>query len=324
MAPVTFTVYKTNELSELQLASLVRNFNTVFEKDIKTVDLIRRYVNNEKGFSYHSLMETECEVVGYFSAVPYNYSYFGREKIFCYLGNLFIMPGYRKDALAFFKMYRNAKELLIAEGVSLLMAVPNKNSYPYFIHALKWKEVSTLPYYALPVKVGTVLNKKFLNVISEPFIKAQSIFNAVFTFASNSKEAVSDIFLVPKEPLMEQHRYSDAHRVIKKEKFSAFYRVIEEEGINTAYLIDFYNSIGKRDSYSLRKAVEYIIKNESPDLVLFIGELKMFQTILFRVPKNKEPRPLNFCVEILDKTGVNERAYDVSSWNFGLYNFDVR
>ena len=66
------------------------------------------------------------------------------------------------------------------------------------------------------------------------------------------------------------------------------------------------------------------MQNETVDLLLFVGELKMQQTVLFKVPKSKEPRSVNFCVEVLNKENIEAKAFDEASWNFGLYNFDVR
>ena len=325
MSTVTFTTLKTNELTAVQLTSIVQSFNSVFEKNLPESDFTRQYVNNSKGYSYHSIMELEGQTVGYFSAIPYNYSYFGVEKIFCYIGGLFILPAFRNDPLAMFKLYRNAKKLMQEEGVFIAMAVPNKNAYPYFMHALKWKEVSQLPYYALPVKYANITGSiKILNSFSSIIVSIWLSLNKMVSIFYNSKQQPSPIYLLPKEPLMEQHRYGDAHIKIRQKSFNAFYTVVNEEAINTAYLIDFYNNQNKRDSNSLLKAVNYIVQNEEVDLVLFVGELKMKQTVLFRIPKKKEPRTVNFCVEVLNKENIEAKAFDEASWNFGLYNFDVR
>ena len=325
MSTVTFTTLKTNELTAAQLTSIVQSFNSVFEKNIHEFDFTRQYINNSKGYSYHSIMEVEGQTVGYFSAIPYNYSYFSVEKIFCYIGALFILPAFRNDPLAMFKLYRNAKKLMQEEGVFLAMAVPNKNAYPYFMHALKWKEVSQLPYYALPVKYANITgSNKILNSLSSVFVSVWLGLNKLVSIFYNSKQQPSSIYLLPKEPLMEQHRYGDSHKKIKQKTFAAFYTVVNEEAINTAYLIDFYNNHNKRDSNSLLKAVNYIVQNEKVDIVLYVGELKMKQTVLFRIPKKKEPRTVNFCVEVLNKDNIEAKAFDEASWNFGLYNFDVR
>ena len=325
MSNATFTTLKTHELTTAQLTSIVQSFNSVFEKNVPESDFTRQYINNSKGYSYHSIMEVDGQTVGYFSAIPYNYSYFGEEKIFCYIGALFILPAFRNDPLAMFKLYRNAKKLMQEEGVFMAMAVPNKNAYPYFMHALKWKEVAQLPYYALPVKYGNITgSNKILNIFSSVFVSLLLVFNKLISIFYNSKQQPSAVYLLPKEPLMEHHRYGDEHKKIRQRTFAAFYTIVNEEEINTAYLIDFYNNENKRDSKSLLNAVNYIVQNEKIDLVLFVGELKMNQTVLFRVPKNKIPRTVNFCVEVLNKVDVEAKASEEASWNFGLYNFDVR
>lgn len=325
MTTPIFSTVKTNELTNVQLTSIVQSFNSVFEKNVPESDFVRQYINNSKGYSYHSIMEVEGQTVGYFSAIPFNYSYFGVEKIFCYIGALFILPAFRNDPLAMFKLYKNAKKLMQEEGVFIAMAVPNKNAYPYFMHALKWKEVSQLPYYALPVKYANITGSiKILNSFSSVFVSTWLGLSKFVSIFYNSKQLASSIYLLPKEPLMEQHRYNHGHKKIKQKTFASFYTVVNEEAINTAYLIDFYNDKNERDSKSLLKAVNYIVQNEDVDLVLFVGELKMKQTVLFRIPKKKEPRTVNFCVEVLNKENIEAKAFDNSSWNFGLYNFDVR
>ena len=320
---VTFNIVKTTELTEAQRASIVNNFNVVFEKNLSAQELLRFYVSTPLGYSYHSLMEDDGNVAGYFSAVPYTYSFYKEEKIFCYIGGLFIIPAYRKDPLALYKLYAAAKKYLTAAGVALLMAVPNDNAYPYFRHALKWHEVAALNYHALPVRYGNISGKKVMNIISLPGSYFLLMLQNIFSLLLNSKEKQADIFLLPHAATAEKQRYSDGHAKIKTDAFSAFYKMENEEGIQTAYLIDFYNANGNRDSRSLYRSVKHIVNNENPDLVLFIGPLRLKQFMLFKVPQKKQPRTLHFCTELLEKE-LGEKAYGENAWNFGLYNFDVR
>jgi hypothetical protein len=325
MSTITFTNCKTTDLHPEKLRSVVKNFNAVFEKAETIEDFERQYINNLKGYSYHSLMEDGGEVVGYLSAIPYAYSYFGEEKQFCYLGGLYILPEYRKDSLAMFKLYRSLKEIVAKDDIALFVTVPNKNSHPYFIHALKWIDVDSLPWYALPLRYGNIAGKgKLFNLASLAYSKVHIGVNSLFTAIANKKDKSKNIFLLPHDPLMERQRYSKDHKKIKEKTFSAFYLVVSEEGIQTAYLIDFYNSKRERDSRSLYKAVQYISSHEKVDIILFVGTLGMKQPVLIKVPKKKEPRSLNFCVEILDDSIKKEDVLKMSSWNFGLYNFDVR
>ena len=326
MASITFNTVNTAALTEDQLTSAVKNFNTVFDKQIPVSDFRRQYINTPLGYSFHSLMEDGENVVGYFGAVPYTYSCFGEQKLFCYIGSLFILPEYRKDPFALYKLYTGAKQYLKENGISMVVSVPNHLSHPYFIHVLKWKEISTLPYYALPVRFGSVTrSSKVFNLFSVAAANACMVWESIRTSLINSFERQAGIFLLPGEPLMETHRYAAGHVKIKMTHFSAFYKTENEEGIRTVYLIDFYNQNGLRDSRALHKAVKYIVRNERPDLVLFIGPLRMTQHSLFKIPKSKEPRSLNFCGEITDPENINEAlVFNKDSWNFGLYNFDAR
>ena len=325
MSPVTFTTYTTNQLSKEQLISLVKNFNTVFEKDFTVAQFEQQYNFTVKGFSYHSLMEQDGEVVGACSAVPYEYMYNADKKIFGLLVGLFVVKEFRKDPFALYKIYSKLKDLMIEDGVSVTMAVPNHNSYPYFKHVLKWKDIGNLPYYALPVRFGNIKKtNKWLNIFSWLFAHSASRVSKIKNIISNNTERKPAIYLLPNEPIMENHRYSTPHKIIKQNEFSLFYRTDLEEGIRTAYIIDFYNSNNIKDARSLAAAVSFILNNDKPDIILFIGRLTFSQLSLIKVPIDKEPKKLNFCAEVLNKKEIGNVIYDMESWDFGLYNFDVR
>ena len=144
MSTVEFNTYKTTELSTIQLKSLVKNFNSVFEKDFPVANFEQQYNITVKGFSYHSLMEQNGEVVGACTGVPYEYMYNGEKKLFCLLVGLFVVKEFRKDPFALYKIYSKLKDMMMDDGVAVTMAVPNQNSYPYFKHVLKWKDIGNL------------------------------------------------------------------------------------------------------------------------------------------------------------------------------------
>ena len=325
MAAVEFNTYKTNELSAIQLKSLVKNFNSVFEKDFPIANFEQQYNITLKGFSYHSLMEQNGEVVGACSAVPYEYIYNGEKRIFGLLVGLFIVKEFRKDPYALYKVYSKLKDLLIEDHVSVAFAVPNHNSYPYFKHVLKWKDIGTLPYYVLPVNYGNIKKSaKWYNAASRLFAHTSSSVNTIKSVISNNIESLKKIHIVKSEPLMVQHRYHEAHKIVKKKNFSLFYRADIEEEISTIYIIDFYNNSSQKDTKSLAASIRYILKNESPDIIIYVGSLNFKQYSLIKVPESKEPRKLNFCCEILIKNDVADDILEMSNWDFGLYNFDVR
>ena len=65
---------------------------------------------------------------------------------------------------------------------------------------------------------------------------------------------------------------------------------------------------------------------KKPDIILFIGHLRLIQFLLMRVPRKSEPQPLPL---IFNLTSSSYNEYfepfsDEENWNFGLMNFDVR
>ena len=120
-------------------------------------------------------------------------------------------------------------------------------------------------------------------------------------------------------------RFKGPYQHIKKGNLQAYYRITDEDGKKTAYLMDFRDN-GVRTAKSLNYAVRTIVKNEKPDAVLFVGWLRLKQCSLFKVPQTKVPKPLPLVYYILDKE--NKELYsdmdNVNNWNFSLMNFDVR
>ena len=81
--------------------------------------------------------------------------------------DVFILKNFRKDPLMLSKMYSNLKDLLIANSIIAVMAVPNSIAFPYWINIVKWKYLGNLKYWIIPIK--------FLH----------NIFTAIFTFDKN-------------------------------------------------------------------------------------------------------------------------------------------
>ena len=325
MATPEFKTYITTELPPGKLRSMTDNFNEVFDKNFPLAFFEQQSLVTLKGYSYHSFMEVDGEVVGACTAVPYAYMYKGEKKIFGLPINLFVKKEFRKDPFALYKMYSRLKDMMTAGGLSFAMAVPNENSYPYFKHALKWKDIGALPYYALPVRFGNIKKKhRFLNSASLAFSHSLAGIESIRCAIMNAQEKIMPVSIVRTEPLMEQHRYTSDHIKIKKTSFSLFYRLDREDEINTVYLIDFFNEKGMKDAQSLNRAVRYILKNVKTDIVLFVGKINFRQFSLLKVPVSMEPRKLSFSGEILNKEEIAEDIFDFNNWDFGLYNFDVR
>jgi hypothetical protein len=130
----------------------------------------------------------------------------------------------------------------------------------YFMHALKWKEVSTL-YYALPVSIWTL----------QAAIKSQTFFSSALTWSFrgiwlglfskilHSKERSSSIYIY----CQKNHWWSSIVTVTNiknsKQLFSVFLQRCKWRRRKYRYLI-FYNNKNVRDSKSLLQAVKYIVQ----------------------------------------------------------------
>jgi hypothetical protein len=102
---------------------------------------------------------------------------------------------------------------------------------------------------------------------------------------------------------------------------------MEEDGIQTCYLIDFYNKEYRiKDTLSLRNAISFILHNEKVDIIIFVGKISFFQLLLFKVPYRYEPKHLYFTVDFLESfdNDFKSSVLNIKNWDFGLFNYDVR
>ena len=77
---------------------------------------------------------------------------------------------------------------------------------------------------------------------------------------------------------------------------------------------------------SLYKAVSHIKKHFKVDLILFVGPISFFQSLLIKIPRKIEPKLLPLTCDILLKDNIEDYSdmYDFAKWDFGLLNYDVR
>lgn len=322
---VEYKSYITKEISDDKFNSFLLNFNESFDLDFPLSFFFQQYSKSFLGFSFHSFMEDDDNIVGACSAVPYQYNYDGRLKTFCLLVGLFVSPSYRKDPYALHKIYNNLKKLMISYDISLALAVPNNNSYLYFKRILKWQDIGKLTYYALPVRIGNIKSKpSLLNLLSWLASKMISKIGVFYSYINYSREGISKIHLIRNLTQIETHRYYNYHTKVTESDFSMIYRISTDNGISTVYIIDFYNTTGARDNRSFAKSIDYLLKYESMDLIIFVGTLDFKQSSMIKVPVKYQPRELTFNCEILDSEIKKEKVLDLDNWNFGLLNFDAR
>jgi hypothetical protein len=319
-----YKFFRTDQIDEATFASYVLAFNEIFEKDF-AIDFFRnKYQNVTKGYSFHSFMIHEEKVVGACTFVPYEYHYYDKLLTFGLGVDVFVMPEFRKNLMALYQMYSQVKEAMQADGVSFSFAIPNTNAYPFWTKVLKWKNIGDLPYFVLPISFGKVLKKTTIfDGITKVLMQIWLFKSKIWSSLNNNEEQLPTIRINRQQKNLEQHRYFEAYkRTEGKANFS--YKIYDEEGIKTAYLIDFYNENGKRDSKTLASAVSEIVNKNKVDLVIFVGEINFFQFSLIKLPKSKEPKRLPFIGEILNENDLNEDLFQYKNWEMGLFNYDVR
>lgn len=316
---------KTSEWLPEEWETYTQSFEEVFHKAFSADDFRHKYLNTIDGYSYHSLLKEEGSVVGGCSIIPYEYQFSGKIIRVGLAVDVFIWETCRSDFYTLFRMYRLLRNELMGSHIPIVIAVPNEISYLYWKKIVNWKDVGFLRYYALPVRAGTIISRipGLLNRLS--ILGTAILLTCSRVVRSAEKKPLISIDRT--NSVTEKQRYRSWHTVSEAGNAFFSYRVVNEDGIKTCYLIDFYNKQGKmKDALSLNKAVRHILSNEKIDLLLFVGRLKFFQALLFRVPFRSEPRHLYFMADILDPGSFSdpELIYDFNNWDFGLFNFDVR
>jgi len=210
-------------------------------------------------------------------------------------------------------------------NIVAVMAVPNATVYSYWKNVVKWKDVGSLRYWVLPVRLGNILKKpKTINLFSVFLVNMWVILNTIISLIINKKEKKS-LYELRLDATFINNRFTKNHKKVVFSDITFYYRIYNEEGIQTAYLIDAREG-GRVSFKALIKASNYIIKKTNTDLIIYIGFLKLFQTLFIKVPKRFEPKKLPLTCDILDKANINiySDMLELKNWNFGLINYDVR
>lgn len=322
-------IYKTQDIRNEIWDQIVSGFNVSFNGvEVDKSTLFTNFISNHFGYSYHSVCMEGGKLIGFTSVLP-NYYIHNNEKLKIGLsGSTYVLNEYRKDIFIFYDMYEALKHYCKNDGVFAIVGIPNANSYQYLLKILNFKEVFQLRYYILPIKISKLLgfNKShILDIFSYLFSFILIMLNNIVSIVY---KAYSDDYAYKLETNADylKKRFSDPrYKTIRKGNIIFTYVIAHEDNIKTAYIMDFSENFYK--SYrSLLSAVNHIIMHERVDVVLFVGNLRLSQGVLLKVPRKYEPKRLPFTYNILDVS--NEKAYEdmnnQGSWDFSLINLDVR
>lgn len=317
-------ICNTKEWTDKEWESFVSSFYEVFQHKFDIEHFKHKYYATIDGYSYHALLlNDEGVVVGNISIIPYFYNR-NEEKVKIGLGaDVFIREEFRTDPLMLRRMYKKLTKLLVENGIVAVMAVPNATAYPYWKNVVKWKDVGDIAYWAIPVRVGNVIKKyNFLNFFSLIYTYLILFISRIINLFVNSKQKNFLYSVNENNSFFDYRFYGDYHQEKKGDNHTC-YRIIDEEGVKTAYLV-YSKEKGCMTFRSLLYGVKQIIKNHKVDLILFVGPIRLFQTLFIHIPHRIEPKRLPLTCDLLTN---DERFQDMlvfSNWDFGLLNYDVR
>lgn len=314
----------TDEWQDCYWKSYTNNFNRVFHLD-NTIEYFKvKYTSTCTGFCYHALLlDEKNEVTGGCTVMPVNYKNADDSFLNGIGMDVFIVEESRTDPLLLRRMYKKLVARLKSDGVEAVTAVPNATAYPYWKNVVKWKDVGDINYWVFPVNVGNVLGKyKFLNYISvlykvvvlplSKFLSLCRVSQPHYRYELN----IDDDFL--------SNRFKGDYINIKESGFHNIYRIVDEDGVRTAYLI--YSVEGDRMTLkSLYRGVKLILMHNKIDLILFVGKIGFTQSLFMKIPRRFEPKRLPLTCDLLNND--SERypdIHDIRNWDFGLINYDVR
>jgi hypothetical protein len=323
-------IYKTTEIPSKIWDQIVKGFNASFNNHPTTKKrLIGDATSNSFGYSYHAVCIENDLVIGYNTIIPNYYVRNGKEKIIIGLsGSTFVLKEYRKDIFIFHDMYMELKKYCAKENIIAFLGVPNLNSYQYSIKFLHCIEVFCLNYYILPVKISNILKARkfsFLNILSELFSLFLIAGNRLLTHIFNPTENKANYRIEINDAFLEKRFKDKRYKSISKGNIKFTYVISNENGIKCAYIM-YFGENGIKTLKSLTLAVSHIFQLEKIDIIMFVGTLRINQSILIKVPTKFQPRKLPFTYNLLDSND-SEKYSDMdnkNNWDFSLLNLDVR
>jgi hypothetical protein len=311
----------SNELTENEWIEIQKSFNLVFEKDFNLNYFKNKYTLNPLGFSCHGILYCDKEIVGCFTVIPRDYSFFGKNELIGLGCDAYIIKKHRIDEFFLKEMADSVLSRISEFNVNKFISLPNPNAYRYWKILGKWKDIGVLDYYVFPVNiVKLVFKKSILRYLSFSFSYVISFLFKLFYFRSTSI-VESEIDIDFNDKAKKERFILESYYYLKLNNNDwACYRVYEEDGVKVAYII-YINILSKRNiALTLFKLVSQL--GLEIDMVLYIGNLKNKPLNLIKVPTSKQPRKMNFIGLSINDNG--NAFFNLNNWEISLVNFDNR
>ena len=319
-------IYKTNEIPNSLWEKIALGFQEAFNIPMTAKRMQNAFcVRNPLGYGYHAVaISDEGEVAGYNVFSP---TFYKNGLKIVVGGSTFVRKKFRNNEFLFMEMVQALRKKVISEGFEVEVGVPNQNSRRFAEKILGLKYVGNLHYYILPLSISKCLHKpafSFIDPITSFFFRLHILIQTGLSYLFNTKERKVK-YCMEDDAESLKSRFKGPYSYYHNGKYEAYYRLVDEEGISTMYLMDFREE-GVRTYRALVKALRHIEETVKPDAILYVGLLRLKQSALIKIPKHFVPKPLPFTCCVLDKKAKDKYKdiWEAKNWNFSLMNFDVR
>ncbi|UPS45276.1 GNAT family N-acetyltransferase [Prevotella sp. E15-22] len=315
-----FYTKKTIELSREEKESLIKLYNETFDEKRTLEEFDRQFLNNPLGYSYHTIGDNDGEIISSNTMIPAYYTINGKKLLFVCSVDTMVDKNHRGIE----NFYDTSKESFrVSEeiGAKAVYGFPNDNSYTLFTKLKFMKDIGKLKTYCLPYRIGGIKpSMTIFNIVSILFCRLWISISSLF-----ASRDLHDFTIEKESDSYNATRYkrADANYVVAGDKGCQFaYKIMNYDGIRTAFLIDVFNKSAK----NFCKAVNYIVRNEENrfDLLLYVGDLPFSHYGMVKIPKKFEPKDFNFTGAIIDKEAISKEAFfNQSNWDVNLSNYDL-
>lgn len=310
-------VYKTTELTELQILKILSLFERIFHKKKSLEFFLQQTLNTPLGYSYHCLFEKDGRVLGNYCIIPYAYRIEGK-KCVCGLSiDSMIAPEANAGPFLLADMAEMTLDFAKRDGIDFVFGFPNDNAYAYVKEVLGWQEIGILDFHLIPLTPGMI--KKRLSIFN--FFRYLSVVFLTLckTFAS-SREITFPIEKIDSE-IFRKGRYDERHHFVKFPGGEVIYTLYEESFGIVAYIIDI-TPVSAKNFYSAFLAVAKEVKGEA-GMIAYPSNKLPFGNIL-RFPRRFLQRKLHLVANGMTGTALPDVCKEIRNWKINLSDFDVR
>ena len=313
-------VKKTTDLTSSEQGQLLCLFREVFCKERPLLHFRNQYLQNPIGYSYHALMLEEGNIVGSISYIPSYYVMQDKTYLFVLAVDAMVSSVHRSFS-SFYNMVSSAYGYLKEQNVTAVYAFPNDTSFPIYAKSKLMTNIGNLNVYCLPLRVGGL--KKPLRILNFLSIFS-SFFYAYITslFASNK---VANYNIAKQASSYNQTRYQRLdgdYRIVSHRNVSFTYRVMNYEGVRTAFLLDVFEKSAK----NFNTATRYILQKErqNMDILLYVGVLPFRRHGLIKLNERFSPKNFHFMGTLLERDNIDKTSFfNFPKWDVNLSDFDL-